>query len=61
MDGRQGSAGIVRQREADVNIPEEVCRGEAVENGAIPLISLDKAELIGRGRWVIALPFRESG
>jgi hypothetical protein len=44
MDGRQGSAGIVRQRAADVNIPEEVSCGEAVEDTAIPLISLEKKD-----------------
>jgi hypothetical protein len=37
------SAGIVRLKAADLNIPERDCCGEAVEGGFIPLIFEENA------------------
>jgi hypothetical protein len=38
------SAGIVRLKAADLNIPERDCCGEAVEGAVIPLIAEEKHE-----------------
>jgi hypothetical protein len=38
----QLSAGIVRLKAADLNIPERDCCGEAVEVALIPLIAAEK-------------------
>lgn len=40
--GAQLSAGIVRLKAADLNIPERDCCGEAVEAALIPLIVEEK-------------------
>src|ERR1700674_4665090 len=42
------SAGIVRLRSADLNIPEANCCGEAVEAVLIPLIAEEKRVVIPR-------------
>ncbi len=40
------SAGIVRLKAADLNIPERDCCGEAVEGGFIPLIFEENVPLM---------------
>ena len=50
----QLSAGIVRLRSADLNIPEADSCGEAVEAVLIPLIAEEKRVVIPRGRSKLA-------